>query len=105
MTTSKNGEDLQVRQIRDVLLRYERNHPNSQIEVRRQNPVSIRVRIIDPDFAGLDRVDREPAVWDILKTLPDEVFSDITMLLLLSPGETERSLANQEFEDPIPSRL
>lgn len=105
MIDSNNGEDSQVQQIRDVLSRYENDHPNAQIEVRRQNSVSIRIRIVDPDFAGLDRVDREPAVWNVLKTLPEEVFTNITMLLLLAPDETQGSLANQEFEDPIPSRL
>lgn len=105
MIDANNGEDTQVQQIRHVLSRYESDHPNAQIEVRRQNSVSIRIRIIDPDFAGLDRVDREPAVWGVLKTLPQEVFTNITMLLLLAPDETEASLANREFEDPIPSRL
>ena len=105
MIDSNNSEDAQVQQIRDVLSQYERGHPSAQIDVRRQNSVSIRIRIIDPEFSGLDRVDREPAVWSVLKALPDEVFTNITMLLLLSPDETEGSLANQEFEDPIPSRL
>ncbi len=53
----------------------------------------------------MDRVDREPGVWKILKTLPEDVFSNITMLLLLTPDEMEGSMANQEFDDPIPSRL
>ena len=97
--------DVQVQQVLRVLDQYKGDHPNAQIDVRRQNSVSIRIRIIDPDFGGLDRVDREPAVWRVLKTLPEEVFTNITMLLLLAPDETERSLANQEFEDPIPSRL
>jgi stress-induced morphogen len=105
MINSNNSEDTQVQQIRGVLSQYEREHPSAQIDVRRQNAVSIRIRIIDPDFSGLDRVDREPAVWSVLKRLPDDVFTNITMLLLLSPDETEGSLANQEFEDPIPSRL
>jgi stress-induced morphogen len=105
MIDSNKGEDTQVQQIRDVLSRYEDDHPTAQIEIRRQNSVSIRIRIVDPDFAGLDRVDREPAVWNVLKTLPEEVFTNITMLLLLAPDETRGSLANQEFEHPIPSRL
>jgi len=102
MIDSNNGGDTQVQQICKALSQYKRDHPNAQIEVRRQNSVSIRIRIVDPDFAGLDRVDREPAVWGVLKTLPEDIFTDITMLLLLSPNETQRSLANQEFEDPIP---
>lgn len=103
--TNNSNADTQVQQVLDVLDQYKGDHPKAQIEVRRHNSVSIRIRIIDPDFNGLDRVDREPAVWNALKTLPEEVFTNITMLLLLTPDETERSLANQEFDDPIPSRL
>jgi len=103
--TNNRNTDAQIQQILAVLEQYKGDHPNAQIEARRQNSVSLRIRLIDPDFNGFDRVDREPPVWDILKTLPEEVFSNITMLLLLTPDETEGSLANQEFDDPIPSRL
>jgi hypothetical protein len=48
--------------------------------------------------------EREPPVWNILKTLPEDIFSNITMLLLLTPKEAESSLANLEFNDPLPSR-
>jgi stress-induced morphogen len=97
--------DEQVQQILDILTEYERAHPQAQIEGRRQNPVSIRLRIIDPDFHGMDRVEREPAIWKLLSKLPEEVFVNITMLLLLTPEETEHSLASQEFDHPIPSRV
>ena len=103
--TNNNDVDVQVQQVLDALDQYKSDHPSAQIEVRRQNSVSIRIRIVDPNFSGLDRVDREPAVWSVLRTLSEEVFTNITMLLLLTPNETEGSLANQEFEDPIPSRL
>ncbi len=106
MTDTNNKDvDVQVQQVLDVLDQYKGDHPNARIKVCRQNSVSIRIRIVDRDFGGLDRVDREPAVWNLLKALPEEVFANITMLLLLAPDETEGSLANQEFEDPIPSRL
>lgn len=105
MTETNIQVDAQVQQVLDALGQYKCDHPNAQIEVRRQNSVSIRIRIVDPDFDGLDRVDREPSVWNVLETLPEEVFANITMLLLLTPDETEGSLANREFEDPIPSRL
>jgi stress-induced morphogen len=97
--------DGQVQQILDLLTAYERVHPHAQIEGRRHNPVSIRLRIIDPDFQGMDRIEREPAVWKLLHQLPEEVFVNITMLLLLTPEETAHSLASQEFEHPIPSRV
>ena len=103
--TNSKDVDVQIQRVLDVLDPYKADHPNARIKVRRQNSVSLRIRIVDPEFGGLDRVDREPPVWKLLKTLPEEVFTDITMLLLLTPDETEGSLANQEFEDPIPSRL
>jgi hypothetical protein len=97
--------DVQVQQILDILTEYERAHPQAQIEGRRHSPVSIRLRIIDPDFHGRDRIEREPEIWTLLQRLPEEVFVNITMLLLLTPEEAEKSYASQEFEHPIPSRL
>ncbi len=97
--------DMQVQQVLDILTEYERTHPQAQIEGRRQNSVSIRLRIIDPDFQGMDRIEREPAIWQLLRKLPEEVFVNITMLLLLTPEEAEHSLASQEFDHPIPSRV
>jgi hypothetical protein len=76
-----------------------------QIEGRRQNSVSIRLRIIDPDFQGMDRIEREPEMWRLLRKLPEEVFVNITMLLLLTPEEAEHSLSSQVFDHPIPSRV
>ncbi len=73
--------------------------------MKRQNNVSVRIRIIDPDFQGKDRVDRDTYAWQFLDDLPDETKADITMLLLLTPKEAKTSLANAEFEEPIPSRL
>ena len=97
--------DTQVQQILDILAAYERTHPQAQIEGRRHNPVSIRLRIIDPDFQSLDRIEREPEIWQLLRKLPEEVFVNITMLLLLTPEEAKHSLASQEFDHPIPSRV
>jgi stress-induced morphogen len=95
--------DVQVQQILDILAEYEHAHPQAQIEGRRHSPVSIRLRIIDPDFQGLDRLDREPEIWTLLHQLPEDVLVNITMLLLLTPEEAEHSLASQEFDSPIPS--
>jgi len=97
--------DRQVQRILDILAAYEQTHPQAQIEGRRHNPVSIRLRIIDPDFQSLGRIEREPEIWQLLRKLPEEVFVNITMLLLLTPEEAEHSLASQEFEHPIPSRV
>ena len=106
MTNDENGQvDTQVQPVLDALAKYKDSHPNARIDVHRQNSMSIRVRIIDPEFAGMDRVDREPPIWRLLKTLPEGIFANLTMLLLLTPEEAEASLANLEFENPIPSRV
>lgn len=97
--------DMQVQQVLESLAEYERAHPHAQIEGRRHSPVSIRLRIIDPDFRGRDRLEREPEIWKLLHRLPEDVLVSITMLLLLTPEEVEHSLASQEFDHPIPSRV
>jgi len=89
----------------ESLRAYEADHPNAQIDLYRQNPVSVRVRIIDPDFASLDRVERNTYVWKYLDSLDEESQSDISSLILLTPDETKKSFANFEFEDPVPSIL
>ena len=104
-TTKYKKVDEVARIIGHVLEGYREQHPKASVNVYRQNPVSIRIRIIDPDFRGLDRVDREKDVWRILDELPADVRGDITLLLLLTPEEKPDSLANVEFEHPLPSRL
>lgn len=94
-----------IDRITAALARYEADHPRARIDVYRQNPVSVRVRIIDPDFAGQGKPERSRAAWAYLDHLPDDTQSDISTLLLLTPDETDRSFANLEFDDPIPSEL
>lgn len=102
----KSGaSDPRVQQIRAILDRYRGEHRDASVDVHVQNSVSIRIRIIDSDFKELDRVEREELIWPILEPLPDEVFADISMLLLLTPDEARTSMANAEFETPLRSRL
>jgi stress-induced morphogen len=88
-----------------VLANYEAQHPRAQIEGRRQNSVSIRIRIVDPDFANVSRTDRHDAVWRVLDELPEEILSQLTSILLFTPEEKKMSFASVEFDDPIPSKL
>jgi stress-induced morphogen len=88
-----------------ALRAYEADHPQAQIDLYRQIPVSVRVRIIDPDFAGQSKPHRNQQVWRYLDQVPDEVQGDISALLLLAPGETKTSFENFEFEDPVPAIL
>ena len=89
----------------EALRTYEVDHSGSDIDIYRQNSVSVRIRIIDPDFAGLSKVERSKRVWKYLDSLSDDVQSDLSTLILLTPEETKLSFANFEFEDPVPSGL
>ena len=100
----KNIDD-RLQAIADALEQYEDRHPNARVEVYRQNSVSVRVRIVDTDFAGVSKADRHDTVWAFLQDLPEEQQAEISLLLLLLPDETKMSFANDEFDNPVPSRL
>lgn len=104
----RNGskDDHAVRHIEETLKRdYGSAHPKARIEVKRYNSVSVRVRIIDADFSGLSRAERDTLIWEILESLPEETRSEVSLLLLFTPQEAKTSLMNLEFDDPIPSSL
>ena len=100
-----NGQDPYVDKILGALLPYKEKHPKAILEAYRRNSASVRVRVIDPEFQGMDRVDRESAVWGYFEPLPGDVQSEISMLVLVTPRERKTSLASVEFEHPSPSRL
>lgn len=78
-------------------------HPKAQVDMYRRGKYILRLRIIDPDFAGMDRKDRDDLIWDMLyERLPKELLEDITMVLLLTPAEADESMANTDFEKPLP---
>ncbi len=97
--------DSDVQAVYAALDAYKASHPDAQIQSYRQNSVSIRIRIIDPHFLGKDRALRHDEIWNILERLPEDVQSQLTVLLLLTPEETKTSFANMDFENPIPSNL
>lgn len=97
--------DHEVANITEALIAYRQNHPDAKMDMQRRHKFSIHIRIIDPDFEGMDRVDREPEVRKLLRTLDDETFQNITVIHLFAPSELERSFANLEFENPVTSRL
>ncbi len=101
----RGKSDAIIDRIIEALRAYEADHPDAQIDIYRQNSVSVRVRIIDPFFVGKTKVERSKQVWQYLNTLPDDVQSDLSTLILLAPDETRMSFANFEFEDLIPSCL
>jgi hypothetical protein len=75
----------------------------------RYNSASIRVRIVDPRFAGKSIEARDAMVEPLLEQLPEETESDIMNLLTMTPDEltptSRKFFANLEFEDPSPSEL
>jgi hypothetical protein len=75
----------------------------------RYNSASVRVRIIDDKFRGKPADKRDALVERVLKNLPTNLQAEIMNLTMLYPGEVNVSLAaklaNDEFEDPTPSRL
>ena len=101
----RGKSDEVIDEIVAVLGDYLKDHGQAQIDVYRQNVVSVRVRIVDPDLAGQNKPQRSQLAWRYLRRLPDEVQSDISTVLLLTPDETKASFANFEFDDPVPSRL
>jgi len=108
MATSiyRGRSDPIIEQIMNVLRNYETSHPHAQIAVYRQNKFSVRVRVIDSNFAGQSKVARSEMVWNTcLNALDDETASDIGTLILITPEEISKSFANLEFEHPVPSLL
>ena len=101
----RGDTDPVIEQIIQALKIYEDDHPNSEIALYRQNPVSVRIRIIDPNFARHNKIQRNRSVWNYLGKLAEDTQSDISTLILLTPNETESSFANFEFNDPVPSSL
>jgi len=98
--------DRSTHQVEKALLsHYLPRHSDAQITVYRYNSAAIRVRVIDPVFEGKGIIEREVEILPIIRSLPDRLQDQITMLLLLSPKESERSLLSAEFDDPQPSRL
>jgi stress-induced morphogen len=79
------------------------HHPDDYpVAAYRYNSASIRVRVVDDSFSGIDWFEREKKVLPFLRKLPRATQSDITILLLLAPDEVEDSWGNREFENPSP---
>ena len=105
ITVPRGQSDPVIEEIIAALQPYAADHSRARIDLYRQNSVSVRVRIIDPDFAGQGRPERSQQAWRYLDKLPEEPLSDISTVLLLTPDETAQSFANLEFDDPVPSKL
>ena len=102
MSRIRGESDASLEAVRQAMAAHEKQHPRAETVVYRQSPASIRIRIIDPDFAGASKAERHDAVWRILDSLPDEIQGEISFVLLLTPDEAGKSFANYDFEHPAP---
>jgi hypothetical protein len=105
MAEVRGQSDATLDAIKAAIEPYEQAHADAEVVIYRQNSVSIRIRIIDPDFNGIDKGDRHDGIWALFDGLPEDVQSQITLLLLLTPDEKNLSFANVEFDHPVPSVL
>ena len=95
-----------TKEIESVLRdKYVSTHPKAAVSVYRYNDWSIRVRIIDPEFKERSIIEREKDILPIIHGLSDYAQDRITMLLLITPEESKRSLLSLEFDDPKPSSI
>ncbi|HXD86399.1 MAG TPA: hypothetical protein VN641_07885 [Urbifossiella sp.] len=97
--------DPAVKRILEKLNQYQSEHPRARIQVYRQNRFSIRIRVIDPAFQKLSRSERARMVWPLLRELPDDTLTEVSMVLLIPPEEIETSMVSREFDDPLPSQF
>ena len=95
--------DAAVEQVAEALSAYEKANQGSQCFVYRYNPASIRVKIVDATFYGRSKGERHDYARRFLNHLPEDVLSQISVLLCLEPGES--SILDLEFHDPARSYL
>ena len=83
-----------------------------QVEAYNINSRAIRVRVVDPRFAGLSKGERIALMDDVLKALPEEIELDITMIVPITREEFGNPSVeswilhgNFDFENPAKSVL
>jgi stress-induced morphogen len=104
----KNSDqtDTRLSKVEKALEAYREDHSRAETKAYRQNSASIRVRVVDSGFKRFNKATRHEKVWKFLEDrLSQDVLSDITMLLLLTPEEMKDSFANIEFDNPTSSEL
>jgi stress-induced morphogen len=97
MSTQKITNE-QTRQVEEFL----RGRGFSDVECYQREGYNflMRLRVTDPRFRGMNRVDRATLVEEELAKLPDELQASISMLVLVTPQERKTSLHSLEFDDP-----
>jgi hypothetical protein len=68
----------------------------------RYSPVSIIIRVVSPQFEGLNPSQRIDLTSQALSTLSDKTLGDIWLMYMFTPDEVANSMANFVFENPPP---
>ena len=101
-TIVRGTRDEYVERIKSALDAYERQHPGATIDLYRQEPAVVRIRVVDDAFAGVPWPDRHDQVWRFLTDhLDEDTIQEIAILLLLTPAEQPKSFMNGEFDSPV----
>jgi stress-induced morphogen len=95
--------DPTLSEIQQCLEAYQRDHPQSELAFYRRSPRSVRIRVIDPRFAGMRRVERHREISRYLAPLVLETKNAIGLVVAVTPSELTSSGSNREFEDPSPA--
>jgi hypothetical protein len=95
----------QTKQVERLVDKHFPNCPRDLPRAYRYSPASIRVRIVDERFKDMNRSERWKMVMPVIRTLPEEIRQELTVLLLLAPDELDDSPMNREYAHPSPSLL
>lgn len=105
VTITRGTTDPKLDEFVSALEKFQADHPSAEIGLYRHGKYSVRVRIVDPSFAGESKPQRHRVAWPYLVGLPEETLSDLSTLLLVTPDEKAFSFASMDFDDPLPSLL
>ena len=84
-----------------ALGRMDGDRPRARVQIRRVSPVTVWIRVIDPDLAAVDEWDRVGVVWDYLRQLPDPISGHVGMTVPVTPEEVAADPNSLDFEDAL----
>ena len=103
-TIIHGSSDDVVDAIAGALDRYRQEHPRSKAEVVRLSPVTVWIRVVDPDLAKVDDYGRVHYVWKHILELPDPIPGHIGRTVPVLPEEVETHVTSMLFDDALAGR-
>lgn len=98
MSKHKAGQNGDFRALMSALEAYQADFPKAKVAWTAPERFGVRIRIVDPSFRGMEKSNRHTRVWKYLNRLTDEQAQDVAVLLLLTPEEGKKPLAEFAFE-------